>query len=63
MGWTTEKPKEAGWYWWRNNICVDSPVSIFESGGVLCFLHPLAGKCVRIEEAVGEWQGPIRPEP
>jgi len=57
--WTTEIPKEAGWYWWKGNDTLEILyVTKFEKG-----LHAYVdGDFYRIERLGGEWwPEPIEP--
>jgi hypothetical protein len=61
MNWTREKPKEAGWYWWRRPMFADTEMStivvdVYEREGQL-FVDRY--DWVRITD--GEWIGPISP--
>ena len=65
MTWTTARPTQAGWYWWRNPNAKheeDREVVIYK---VRDYVGELAiGNC-RIKDShfeKGEWQGPIEPE-
>lgn len=61
-GWTTNKPKEAGWYWWRKRkgngevewcVCQE----VYLRRGLL-----YATDCGYVKDLPGEWIGPITPE-
>ena len=60
MTWTTARPTQAGWYWWRNGTG-------FELMEVWALSDELRCNFVRshhhwdVNEIEGEWQGPIEP--
>jgi hypothetical protein len=56
MTWTTNLPKEPGWYWWRSSRQEPAPVKLFQmSNGDL---YSKAG--LRVHEfSLGQWAGPI----
>lgn len=61
MSWTTKKPTQPGWYWWRTYN--DEPWEVVE----VCvnnnrMFHKRIGRTVEIDSSKGEWSGPL-PEP
>ena len=60
MGWTREKPKEAGWYWYREDGEFLYAVKVRDD---LTVIFP-GNECEFTMAELGdqEWQGPIRPE-
>ena len=62
--WTTDKPTEPGWYWWRLQYVVDGEWServieiVSVPNGDL--YSPRLG--VINEHTIGQWLGPITPQ-
>ena len=55
--WTTEKPTEAGWYWWRSKPSTPQTHLLeMQDGELHCMTWEDAP-----EDMGGEWQGPITP--
>lgn len=58
LAWTTEKPTQAGWYWWRLNAngycCVHS---IEDDTGELFIA---TSENSNLDELGGQWSGPLR---
>lgn len=63
LRWTSEPPKVAGWYWYRNEHVAPSPVEVYRSGYGCEGLRDKRGEIPhRYECGNEEWLGPI-PEP
>jgi len=62
-GWTREKPKVAGWYWWRFRDGKD-PVAmkIGDDHIAKTNLFTMGTSVLLIDELPGEWLGPISPD-
>ena len=65
--WSREKPKEAGWYWYRDSADDDSPevyqvyAAIFSDEKRLYVRESCGEGGIWIAYFDGEWQGPIVP--
>ncbi len=58
--WTTERPKEPGWYWWRNHGDKGEIVHVVAPDVVLlCGDMGIFSVRTMIGDGTGEWQGPI----
>jgi hypothetical protein len=60
MKWTSEKPKQPGWYWWRSRSTSNSPT--------ICELIVEHKALIPAEERYrwgyldrGDWAGPLEP--
>src|SRR5215831_7172331 len=68
MIWTSDKPKQTGWYWYRPTPDAEPhPVKVFDAN--LLYVSPLNDKVtgkenvtVRLADCSGEWAGPLVPE-
>ena len=47
LRWTTTRPQQLGWYWWRFDVSASSIVIYFHADG--------------IDRTHGEWAGPLEP--
>ncbi len=59
MTWTTQKPTQPGWYWWR--IYDDEPwqvVQVCVKGDRI--FHKRIGSQFEIDTSKGAWSGPIK---
>lgn len=57
--WTTQKPTESGWYWWRGESDLNALICFVASnGGVMLVMFAPS----TVDRMGGEWAGPI-PEP
>ena len=54
-GWTREKPKGPGFYWYRATPDVFPRIANISRNAA----HFTSGKCVGIDDLHGEWLGPI----
>jgi hypothetical protein len=54
--WTTDKPTEAGWYWYRGPLSEDQPmvVHVFDVGRIFYSGPWPDGRTVRLERSFGE---------
>ena len=70
MKWTTEKPTEQGWYWYRDEFYSSAPVCLVWTGFInrpearaLWFDICCGDECDwpdgDIKDSNGEWAGPI----
>jgi hypothetical protein len=57
--WTSDKPKEAGWYWWRGLGEDQDPLILFVDA-VGYFQWP-DGASQEVGLTKGEWAGPLTP--
>jgi hypothetical protein len=66
MNWTSNKPTQVGWYWFRKDRDGRAhPVKIYNAG-VVYYLWPLddyanANLTVRLDDCSGEFSGPMEP--
>lgn len=61
--WSTEKPKEAGWYWWRlapGHYPIIEEYKRDAEGNLVMYVE-CNGELLKFPLAPGEWQGPITP--
>lgn len=56
MTWTTERPTEPGWYWWRGHPDYNGKIGYLTDSKVIIF--PVGSG--HIDEMGGEWAGPIQ---
>lgn len=62
-GWTREKPKVAGWYWWRFRDGKDPVVmKIGDDHIAKTNVFTMGTSVLLIDELPGEWLGPISPD-
>jgi hypothetical protein len=63
MKWTTEKPTESGWFWYRGPLSEDQPmvVHVYDVGKIFYTGPWPDGHTVRLERSFGEWAGPLEP--
>ena len=66
MKWTSEKPKEAGWYWMRADISGEGIEGVRYCEKVVCLWETAVGLFVGNHGYLqdvegGEWYGPISP--
>ena len=59
LTWTDDKPKQAGWYWWRGIEEDTEPLIVFVDN-VGYFQWP-DGMSQEVGLTKGEWAGPIQP--
>ncbi len=63
--WTSEKPSQAGWYWYRSARVpaqiVDVYFNSFEAHDKL-YAHGIGLHATRVKKLNGQWSGPL-PEP
>jgi hypothetical protein len=59
LTWTKEKPKTAGWYWWRGLAQETEPLIVFVDE-VGYFQWP-DGASQEVGLTKGEWAGPLDP--
>ena len=64
MTWTTDKPKQVGWFWYRKDY--DSHVHLVKisNAGDVLYIRSLddsahANLTVRLDDCSGEWAGPL----
>lgn len=68
--WTTKRPTVPGWYWWRNDGAINGqrPAIVVDIQPKYSWTaKPLLVGGIRpgqflLENASGEWQGPITPK-
>lgn len=74
LKWTTEKPTQPGFYWYRDKTCklireqepqvvhVESPEMIYMAGDDMTYCLPgHITECAVELSRVGQWAGPIAP--
>ena len=59
LHWTTTKPRQPGWYWWRLNED-DAEVTFVEEDGGVLFIREGDG-WRQVGDIRGEFAGPIEP--
>lgn len=58
LTWTTEKPTQPGWYWWRNNSHFDPDILKVD---VLGDRFVIDTDLDVLDTPPGEWTGPLEP--
>jgi len=66
MTWTTDKPNQLGWFWYRKDPNSHVRLVKISDAGVVLYLRSLdesghVDLTVRLEDCSGEWTGPIVP--
>ena len=62
-GWTKDKPKTPGFYWFRSATENPTIVEVVQYRGGCWILEPNDDKGIEVPLYEGEWQGPLDPQP
>lgn len=64
MTWTTNKPKEPGWYWlrWQKGQPTHIAVEVSCADGSTDLFVVRQFETIPVNDIDGEWQGPIVPQ-
>jgi len=61
--WTSKKPTEVGWYWWKDLDRPGDPICVHViNDGYGLIVYGMEEYSRRLYETRGEWQGPILPK-
>lgn len=62
MKWTSDKPTQPGWYWWRSQVFpILTMFHVIETSDYHFFVDNWGGGSMSTLDMDGQWSGPLEP--